>query len=32
MSSRLLAALASIVLTDLAQKKVRAPWFANYTS
>ena len=32
MSSRLLAALASIVLTDLAQEKLRAPWFAKDTS
>jgi hypothetical protein len=31
-SSRLLAALAPIVLADLAQKKVRVPCFAKHTS
>jgi hypothetical protein len=29
MRSRWLAALASIVLTDLAQMKARVPWFAK---
>ena len=32
MSSRPPAALASIVLTGLAQEKVKASWFAKYTS
>jgi hypothetical protein len=32
MRSRPLAALASIALMGLAQEKVRASWFAKYTS